>query len=114
MCVDVNGLTSWSVEVSQIESMCMIRFPRREEHRQARNQSSECTCLSWSERHRCGFEEASKCAVQTVDSVVEELTQPTRCAGSPGLLAVDVVHRLVHEEPEGEAVVQPGRALRSR
>lgn len=94
-----------SVEVSKIQGVRMVRLPGREEHGKAGDEGREDARLRGSQAHSPHFQKTSKCAVQAVDAVVEQFAQPARGTGPSRLLAVDIVHRLVHEESEGEAVV---------
>lgn len=94
-----------SVDVSEVEGMCVICFPGREPHGQAGAQRSEDTGLGSAQTHSGGFEQASECAVETVDAMVEELSQAAGGSGASRLFAVDIVHRLVRKEAESEAEI---------
>lgn len=94
-----------SVDVSEVESMSVVCFPGREPHGQAGAQSSEDTGLGSAQTHSGGFEQAGECAVETVDAVVEELSEAAGGSGASRLFAVDIVHRLIREEAESEAEV---------
>lgn len=102
-----------AVEVAQVESVTVVSLPSREEHRNARAKGRENTRFGGAQAHGGSLEERGEGAVQGVDTVVEELTKPTRSAGAPRLLSIEVVHRLVHEEAQREAKIQPRRSLRS-
>lgn len=96
-----------TVKVSEIQSVGVVSLPGREEHGQARNQGCENTGRARSQSNSGGFEETGECAVEGVDTVVEKFTEAARGSGSASLLAVDVIHGLIHEQAECEAKVHP-------
>lgn len=101
---DQNSLR-WSVDVSEVEGMGVVGFPGREPHGQAGAHRSEDTGLRGAQTHSRSFEQAGECAVETVDAVVEELSEAAGGSGTSRLFAVDIVHRLVSEEAESKAEV---------
>lgn len=96
-----------TVDDSKVQSMGMVGLPGREEHRKARAESCKDTGRRGTQTHRGGLEQAGKGAVERVDSMVEEFAESARSSRSPGLLSVQVVEGLVHEQSECEAKVQP-------
>lgn len=96
-----------AVEVAQVQGVRVVGLPGGEEHGEAGAQSGEDARLGRAERHGGRLQQAAQRAVQRVDAVVEELSQSARCPCPPRLLPVHVVHRLVHEESEREAEVEP-------
>ena len=62
-------LTRWAVKVSQIQSMRMVRFPRREEHWQARYQSRKGSDSRRTVSHSSSLEQASQRTVERVDTM---------------------------------------------
>lgn len=94
-----------TIEEAKIQRVRVVRLPRREEHGEARDKRSEDAGRRCAQPHGGRFEQAGECAVERVDAVVEELSQAARGSGSSGLLSVDIVHRLVHEESECKAKV---------
>lgn len=87
--------------------MAVVRLPGGEEHRNARAQRGEDAGLGGAEAHGGRFEKRREGAVERVDAMVEKLAESARRAGAPCLLAIDIVHGLVHEEAEREADVEP-------
>lgn len=87
--------------------MGVVGLPGREEHGQARAQSSKDASARCAKAHRSRLEQTGQCAVERVDTVVEELAETAGSSGSPGLLSVHIVQGLVHEQTESEAKVQP-------
>ena len=83
----------------------MVCLPRGEEHGNARDQRREHSRLGASETHGGGLKQAGQRAVETINAVVKQLAESTRCSGPSRLFSVDVIHRLVREEPEGKAEV---------
>lgn len=100
-----------AVEVAEVEGVGVVRLPGGEEHGEAGAESGEDAGFGGAQGHGGGLEQAGQGTVQRVDAVVEQLAQSARGAGSSRLLAVDVIHGLVHEETKGEAQIQPRRAL---
>lgn len=96
-----------TVDNAQVECVCMIGFPGREEHGEARTQRGEDTGVGGSQTHGGRLEQAGESAVERIDTVVEEFAETARGSRSAGLFAIDIVHGLVHEQSEGEAEVDP-------
>ena len=94
-----------AVDESEVECMGVVSFPGREPHGQAGAQRSEDTGLGGTQTHGGGFEQTSERAVETVNAMVEELSEAAGGSGASGLFAVDIVHRLVREEAESETEV---------
>lgn len=85
--------------------MGVVCLPSREEHGQAWDESCEDSRLGSAEAHGSSLEKTGQSAIQGVNAVVKELAKSARGSGTSRLLAVEVVHCLVHEETESEAVV---------
>lgn len=96
-----------AIDVAQVESMRVVCLPGRKEHGNARAQGGENTSLGAAESHGGRLEKGRKCTVERIDAVVEQLAESARGAGAAGLLAIDIVHGLVHEEAECETKIYP-------
>lgn len=93
--------------------MSVIRLPRREEHGQTRDESSEDARSRSTETHSTSLEQASQSAVQGINAmtvvgkcqweeksigwsnILEELSQSTGRSSASCLLSIDIVHRRV-------------------
>lgn len=87
--------------------MCVVGLPGGEEHWQAGDHCRKCPSLARAETHSSCLEKTGQCAIQRVDTMIEELTQWTRRASTSRLFPVNVVHSRVHPDPCREAVVDP-------
>lgn len=96
-----------TVDDAEVEGVRVVRLPGREEHGEAGAQRGEDASWRSAQTHGGRLEQTGEGAVEGIDSVVEELAEAARGSCSSRLLAVKVIHSLVHEETKSEAEVNP-------
>lgn len=102
---------SRTIDEAEVERVSVVRLPCREVHGNTRAQRGEDTRRAGSQSEGGCFEQTGECAVERVNAVVKEFAEAARGSGSASLLAINIVHGLVHEEAKSEAKVQPSRSL---